>query len=401
MKRPPAGSRERARDALPPGGGWSPSVRRRLNQLIRDGSGRGLAVAFDFDNTLVCGDVGEATLAVLVRERQLRPARMPEALSPAFRTPAGRRIAPSSPPDPTAYYEALLAPTVHGPKDPTPLATGYVWAVEVMNTLRAQDVIRATAEAYGTGQIGSVKAIEVTPGRTAYPSPFFYPEMVDLIAALLRHGFAPWIVSASNVWSVRWMVQEALNPLLRERGARRGIPPEQIVGVSVLLRDGRGALHKDVCLVRQDPGYARLDAATLKRFRLTRWLQFPVPTYSGKVGFLWDVLGGPPELAVGDSPGDHAMLTFARHRLWMARLDKPDYQASTAGLKRRTDPERWMVQPVLGRHEPGLIPDVRALPRMPASLRARVGRSLRFLSRSVGRIPLPRIRTPQAGGGAP
>ena len=360
-------------------GGWRPDVRRRLEDLIRDGRGRGLPVVLDFDNTLVCGDIGEATLAMLVRSGRLAPYQIPEALSPAFRTPSGPRIAPHSPPDLTTYYEALLAPTVHGPADPTPLASGYVWAVEVMNHLQPGDVIKATADAYALAQAGSVRSIEVTPGRTAYPAPFFYPEMVDLLATLLGHGFSVWIVSASNTWSVRWMVQAALNPMLRERGAHRGIPPEQIVGVSVLLQDRHGRLHKDTCLVRENPGYARLEPATLKRFRLTRWLQFPVPTYSGKVGFLWDVLGRPPELAVGDSPGDHAMLTFARRRLWIARLDKPEYQAATADLMRRTDPEAWMVQPVLARHEPGFIADSHRLPPLPPPLRTTVRRSLRLL----------------------
>jgi hypothetical protein len=133
--------------------------------------------------------------------------------------------------------------------------------------------------------------------------------------------------------------------------------------------------------VREDPDYARLEPATLKRFRFTRWLQFPVPTYSGKVGWLWDVLRRPPELAVGDSPGDHAMLTFARRRLWIARLDKPDYQAATADLMRRTDPEGWMVQPVLARQQPGFLADPRRLPPLPASLRAKVRRSLRLILR--------------------
>jgi len=379
MSSAPERSRRSPRTLRLADGGWKPEVRRRLDELIRDGRGRGLPVALDFDNTLVCGDIGEATLAVLVRRGRLIPDRISEALSPAFRTPAGPRITPHSPPDLTAYYEALLAPTVHGRADPTPLASGYVWAVEAMDNLRPGDVIQATAEAYGMAQAGSVRSIEVTPGRTAYPAPFFYPEMVDLVATLLRHGFSLWILSASNTWSVRWMVQEALNPLLRERGAPRGIPPEQIVGVSVLLQDRRGRLHKDACLVRENPGYSRLDPATLKQFHLTCWLQFPVPTYSGKVGFLWDVLRRPPELAVGDSPGDHAMLTFARRRLWIARLDKPDYQAATADLIRHTDPEAWMVQPALARCQPGFVADVCHLSPLPASLRAKVRRSLRLL----------------------
>jgi hypothetical protein len=357
-------------------GGWRPDVRSRLDRLIREGRGRGFAVALDFDNTLTCGDIGEATLAMLVRQGRLSPERLPPALSPGFRTPAGPRVNPHSPPDLTTYYEALLAPTVHGPADPTPLASGYVWAVEAMSNLRVGDILQATEEAYRRSGADSVGSIEVTPGRPAYPAPYFYPEMVDLLAALLRHGFSLWILSASNIWSVRWMVQEALNPMLRERGAPRGIPPGQIVGVSVLLQDRRGRLHKDTCLVRENPRYACLDAATLRQFRLTRWLQFPVPTYSGKVGCLWDVLQRPPELAVGDSPGDHAMLAFAQRRLWIARLDKPDYQAATANLMRRTGSAAWMVQPVLTQGRPAFVADPDQMPPLPPKVHAKVRRSL-------------------------
>ncbi len=361
--------------------GWAPAVRRHLEDWIRREGGRGLAVALDFDNTLVCGDIGEATLAILVREGRLDADRLSPALVPSFRSPAGSQVAARALSDLTEYYEALLAPTVHGPADPTPLAGGYVWAVEVMEGLRVTDVIQATTQAYRLAQPGSLQPIEVTPGKTAYPAPFFYPPMVELLATLLKNGFSLWIVSASNVWSVRWMVREVLNPMLRQLGAPQGIPPQQIAGVSVLLQDRHGRLHKDACLVRENAAYARLDPAALKALRLTRWLEFPVPTYSGKVGFLWDVLGGRPELAAGDSPGDHPMLAFARRRLWIARLDKPDYQKATLNVIRRTGSEGWLVQSVLGRDQPGFVEDVSSLPPLPESLGVKVRRSVRLLRR--------------------
>lgn len=347
-------TQRRSREVTLSSTGWTPSTRRQLERLIRAGSGRGLPVAMDFDNTIVWGDIGEATLAVLTRRGLVTPDRVQGVFSPAVWRENRRPVTPESPPDITEYYEALLAPTVHGPRDPTPLASGYVWAVEAMAGLRPLDVVRATEEAYGCSAPMQNRKIEVTPGHTAYPAPFFYPAMVELIALLLQHEFAFWIVSASNVWSVRWMVRHALEPQLRQLGVRRGIPPEQVLGVSVLLADGRGRLHKDACLVRENAGYAALDPRVLGRFRLTGQLQFPVPTYSGKVGCLWDALGGPPFLAAGDSPGDHAMLSFARNRLWIARLDKPEYQAATAKRIRQTGRRGWILQPVIPREIPGL-----------------------------------------------
>lgn len=368
-------------DARLVGPGWAPEVREHLERLIRAGSGRGLPVAFDFDNTLVSGDIGEATLAILTRQRKLKPESVHGPLSPDVVRASGERVGPGSGPDATAYYETLLAPTVHGSSDPTPLANGYVWAVEAMAGLRPSDVVRAAATAYDRSKTGQVRSIEVTAGQTAYPAPFFHPEMVELLAVLIRHGFSIWIVSASNVWSVRWMVQEALGPLLREHDVKQGIPPQQVLGVAVLLADRQGRLHKDACLVRENPGYAALDPRTLSRFQLTSQLQFPVPTYSGKVGCLWDALGRAPYLAAGDSPGDHAMLSFSRNRLWIARLDKPDYQAATAVCMRSTGPRGWLFQPAVGREKPGFLPGPDAVLGLSTAMQEKARRSLSALAK--------------------
>jgi len=333
--------------------GWRPETRRRLEAIIRAGAGRGLPAAFDFDNTLVCGDIGEATLAWLVRQGVLRVRDLPAAVVPEFRTPAGVRVSAGTAVDLTAYYEAFLAPTAHGGLDPTPLANGYVWAAAVMQGLGVNTVVQATRRVFARTRPGRLESLEVTAGHTAYPVPFFYPEMVDLLAALLRHGFDVWIVSASNVWSVRWMVLEALNPLLRSRGVPQPLRPDHVVGVSTLLTDRQQLFHKDSVLVRTDPAYARLEPRALARFRLSSQLHFPAPTYSGKVAALWDVLGRPPYLAAGDSPGDLPMLTFARHRLWIARANKPAYLKAMIEARQQTGHGSWLIQPAETAQSPG------------------------------------------------
>lgn len=325
--------------------GWLPETRRRLEALIQAGAGRGLPVAFDFDNTLVCGDIGEATLAELTRAGLIRPDSLPAVLAPEFLNAAGQRVSARTAVDLTAYYEAYLTPTHHGDADATPLANGYIWAVEAMDGLPLIELVRSTSRVYGRSRPGHVEFVEPTPGRTSYPIPFFYPEMVDLIATLIREKFAVWIVTASNVWSVRWMVLNALNPLLRERGVRRLLPPTQVLGVATLLRDGEGRLYKDAVLVRQNKEYARLDPDALGQFALTSRLQFPVTTYSGKVAALWDVLAGRPYLAAGDSPGDLAMLGFAEHRLWIARPEKAAYQKAARRAMRAGATGTWLQQP--------------------------------------------------------
>src|ERR1035437_4922376 len=225
--------------------GWRKEIRNALTGLIRRGSGKRLPVVLDFDNTIVCGDIAEASLAILVRKGVLNANRIARTLSPSFRLPQGASVALDSGPDITAYYEAFLAPTTHGSADPTPMANGYAWAVEVMEGLTPLDIVRATKEAFACAEPMRQRMIEVTPGETGFPAPFFYPEMVELIGELRRHDFDVWVVSASSVWSVRWMVLKALNPLLEAHGAASGIPADHVVGISTLLQDTAGGLHKD------------------------------------------------------------------------------------------------------------------------------------------------------------
>jgi phosphoserine phosphatase len=334
--------------------GWTPEVRAWLEDLMQRGAGRGLPVAFDFDNTLVCGDIGEATLALLVKQRRLKPETV-AALTPPFRTAAGRRVVASRLPDLTAYYEALLEGGGHGDADPNPLTSGYAWAAEIMAGLSPARIVQATAVVAGLARPGESRRLEVTPGETAYPLPWFYPEMIELVAALLKRRFEVWIVSASNVWSVRGMVLEELNPGLQRLGCPRGVAADHVIGVAPLLRDRQGRVLKDRVLVRTDAAYARLESRALAGLRLTSRLDLPVPVYAGKVACLWDALGGRPCLAAGDSPGDLPMLAFAENRLWVARLEKPDYTAAMLTCRKELGADGWAIQPALTKAMPGFL----------------------------------------------
>ncbi len=337
------------------GAGWTPGARAALERLIRAGAGQGLPVVFDFDNTVVSGDIGEAVLAQLVKTGRLKTANIPATIAPAFRQADGKRVRLRQCVDVTEYYERFLSPTAHGISDSSPLANGYVWAVEILEGLTPWEIVQATKNAFAASSPGQRKLIEATPGRTAYAAPFFYPEMVELIATLLQQGFDFWVVSASNVWSVRWMLLEALNPLLREYGVTAGVRPDRIVGVSTLLTDKSGQLYKDPLLAKELPGYTTLEPQVLKRFRLTSRLHFPVPSYSGKVACIFDSIGVAPYLCAGDSPGDLPMLAFSHHRLWMARMEKTAYQQARANLPPAVLRRGWIVQPIRVGEKPGLI----------------------------------------------
>ena len=343
--------------------GWNDSTRVWLEQLIRRGAGQGLPVVFDFDNTMISGDVSEATLAVLTNSGKLKTSRILQTFSPPFRADGQARRTLVNSVDLTAYYEAFLAPTAHGKNDPTPASNGYAWAVEVMEGLTPLEVVEATRAAFQISLPGRRTFIQVTPGKTAFPVPFFHPEMVELLAELIRNRFAIWIVSAGNVWSIRWMILRVLNPMLRKLGVAQGVRADQIIGVTTLLADRDDRLYKDTLLVQENAGYAALRPESLCAYRLTSRLQFPVPVYAGKVACLLDALPRAPYLCVGDAPGDHRMLVFSEHRLWIARLEKPDFQRATLRLMAQTGAKKWRIQATVASDPPGFVSKLEDLPR--------------------------------------
>jgi phosphoserine phosphatase len=306
---------------------------------------------FDFDNTIIRGDIGEAVLAVLAKSGRLEPKGVCETLSPDLRLPDNSKLALRDCDNIMEYYEAMLTPTVHGKADLAPLANGYVWATQVLEKLRLSEVIEATKQAFRLGTSHEARQTNITVGKLKYPAPRFREEMVELIAQLLRLGYRPWIVSASNVWSVRWMVIHVLNPLLSKWGAAKGLPPEQVIGLATLLSDSAGRLYKDSVLVRENAGYATVKNDLLNSLQVTRHIQFPAPVYSGKVACILDALGCNPYMSAGDSPSDHAMLVISKYRLWIARPEKPETQRITKALIKRTGTSGWIVQPV-----PSLFP---------------------------------------------
>ena len=323
--------------------GWSGPARRSLERLIQKGAGQNLAAVFDFDNTIISGDVGEAALAILAAGGRLAPGSIDPNLGPAVQVPGKGRVSVEHCADAMEYYEALLSPTIHAKSDPAPLANGYVWATQALEGLSIAEVLAATSTAFQSGE---------RAGGTRYPAPRFYQQMAELIAQLIRFRYQVWIVSASNVWSVRWMVLHGLNPLLLKYGARSGLRPERVIGLATLLTDRDGRLYKDSVLVRENPDYAILTGPEVKSLRVTRHLQYPVPVYSGKVACILDALGANPYLCAGDSPSDHPMLALSRHRLWIARGDKPHAQQVTRALMRRTGPIGWILQPNFPTHGP-------------------------------------------------
>lgn len=336
---------------------WDPAVLAALRGVVSDARPNDIAV-FDFDNTIICHDVGDALFETIAH----KPAAIDEMILQAT-TPD--LMAKNAFPTAEALldrYERLCGATRHQGVEAV-AAAGYTWIVQLMTGASPADLVRWSAESW-----------MAEPAGRRYPLPFVYPEMVELLGSLALAGVRCYIVSATNVWTVRWTVRDQLNPLLARRfGPETTIPPERVLGLSLLLRDRMtGAYATDLYLVSRDEAYAGLDPERLDRYVLAPFFIGPMTTYGGKVGAVVQHIGTErPLLAAGDSLNDVSLLRYARNRLWIARLDRPDLHERAAVLFGE-DRSSVLVQPSRSGKAAGFVgrAEVRANPEEARSLAA-------------------------------
>lgn len=204
-------------------------------QAVLDAPGPAPLACFDADGTLWSEDLGEAFFRWLIAGDLL-----PEH-------DCGRDI--------YADYEARVEIS---------RAEGYSWAVQAMAGIPVQDVVRWSRQ-------------------LAHAWPNYRPEMQALAQGLAAAGFDIWIVSATNRWTVT------------EGGRRMGFMPDRVIGMSVVVEDGR----------------------------LTDRPELPLIANAGKVEAIGKVIGRRPDLAFGDSKGDLEMLLDARQAMVVGRHDRP------------------------------------------------------------------------------
>ncbi len=352
--------------------GWTPEAGAKLHEVIEAGAGKKNTAFFDLDNTVLCRDIGHATLAVMVRDGMLTPERIRKLASPLQIQSGGTDVRPED--GVFAYYEQLLRATSRYPNSTTS-DVGYAWLVQLLQGLSVQEIMEATRRAYQDGMgIQDLKKNQTTflpverEKSVQVEAPFFYPEMVTLIATLLEKDYVVRIVSASNVWTVRWLMLHALNPLLRKQGKGLTLSPENIIGIGTVMQEEKGGLKQDEALVRTDSMYAKLEGArVLAQLRVTPLLTFPISAYEGKAMHIRRVTDTPPYFVAGDSQNDYAMLGLATHRLYIARLDSPDIVKTSMEIIRRDNAAApgsspWIIQPTLTKKYAGFVADPKSLP---------------------------------------
>lgn len=271
-------------------------------------------VVLDFDNTCIRHDIGEALLLEAAERLAFRfdagfwdaiPADMGRADLQA----AVARLAPDSrhevPPSADflrwrkgmlLVYEGIIE------RDGGPASAA--WLVQVLAGMRPADV-RDLARATLAKELARPIGEELLATGPDDPQPVvmatgirYHAEMRELVAALQRHGFDVWVVSASNQWTVE------------VAAAGIGIPADHVIAIRT-LRDADG--------------------------RLTSGIEPPLTYGPGKVEGIRQFIGRVPALAVGDAATDREMLAGADLALL---IDKGDEELAAFAREKG-----WLVQP--------------------------------------------------------
>ena len=248
--------------------GWLPGNRGRLDALL---AARGAAslgydpehrpvATFDWDNTMMRSDIGDATMAWMLRhDLILQPPGRDWSVTSAALTPAARaalNAACDSAGEPgrplatranAACTDALYAIYDDG-KTPAGAAAwthdvtltineGYAWLARLLAGYTPAEIAAFTHDAYreaSQAAVGATLTLGTHAGVTAYVR--IYPTMHDLVGALQGSGFDVWIVSASPQHVSEVVAHEV------------GIAADHVVGIrSVLEADGRQGYHLESC----------------------------------------------------------------------------------------------------------------------------------------------------------
>ena len=223
---------------------WRGDNEARLQKMMRESAGSGPSAIFDWDNTVIKNDIGDATFFWMILHDQIhRPSSWKK--TSRYLTPAAvmalNRDCPLSSPDPLPtsvhpacedtllgiYHDGLVVgkPAWLKRYDPDRMEPAYAWAVQLMAGHSPQEVREITLQVIWFSlkqKVGAQQKI----GNKSYPSSIrIYEPMRRLIRDLQKNQFDVWVVSASSQY------------LVESFAKRVGIQPDRVIGVRSKLDD--------------------------------------------------------------------------------------------------------------------------------------------------------------------
>lgn len=239
--------------------GWVDAARSKLNELLVahgrtstswDPARRPVAV-FDWDNTVIKNDIGDATLFwMLMHDEILQPPdrdwtvtnRALTAGAVAALKTACDALAEPGEKLPTSTSNACASAIVgiyttgavpggtaraFSPEITVTNNNPYTWVAQLLagqTPDEARAIARAAFEANASNAIGSTQAIGTVTGLNAYVR--VYEPIRDLAASLEENGFDIWILSASPQYVVEAVSDEI------------GVPRDRVIGIRTVQANG-------------------------------------------------------------------------------------------------------------------------------------------------------------------
>lgn len=287
---------------------WPPEEAKKLEALIAEHANRGEYAVFDMDNTSYQFDLTEALLPFLEAKGVLTRAR----LDPALKLMPFKDTE-TQPESLYSYYLRLCE---------IDDLVCYPWIAQSFAGLDLKALKPLVDE-----MMREQKPIPVTyfdngkRMRSTVQPPKPYAGMQQLYRRLQENGIRVYVITAAN--------EELVRMVAADPKYGYGVPPENVIGVNVLLQD-RETGRFDTARMQIKRG--KYDAArNLERMRFTSYLVNPMTWHEGKYGTIvgWIDQWRKPVLVAGDTThSDGYMLLngtdVARNglRIWVDRKEK-------------------------------------------------------------------------------
>lgn len=268
---------------------WPSTAATRLRQLIGQHAHSGQYAVFDADQTLYGHDLTESLLAYLEHQHILTRAN----LAPELQLMPFQDHDDDGPESLYAYYMRLCALDDN---------IGYPWIAQCFAGLSLQQLKAAIDELMAYEHPIPIAYVRDGQRHDADAQrPTRVRGMQQLVHALQSHGIAVYIVSAGH--------EEAIRMILADAQYGYHVPPEQVIGVTTLLRHPQSG---HLTTARQQISAGTYDAAALLPYVLTTALWAPLTWYEGKTAAIKTYIDAvqPPILVAGDTPNSDGPMLF-------------------------------------------------------------------------------------------
>ena len=309
---------------------WPPEAAAQLNNLIKANAHQGAYAVFDADNTTYRNDLTESLLSFMEMKGALTRDTMNAALKLIpFKDTATHKESLSS------YYVRLCAIDDQ---------VCYPWIAQVFSgfTLRQLKGYVDALLAYGKPIPAEYVDGDIVKQKVVN-APRFFTGMQELYKLLMENGIQVYVMSAAS--------EELVRMVLADPQYGYHVKPENVIGVSVLLKDRRNG---ELTTARKLISEGTYDPVKMMDLEYGTYLWAPLTWYAGKSAGIVSYIDAwrKPILVGGDTPVSDGPMLFQSTdvakgglRVWVNRKDSL-MQELTAMQRKNTEQQKMLGLPV-------------------------------------------------------